>query len=649
MSNPKKKTANRKTSAKPAAPLPSSRTSLMILAGILLAVFLAFRPVLKSEFLNYDDDIYITENPYVQNLDNENLKALFSDYYFNQYSPVAMVIMAAQVKAFGNDPAALKLIGLLLHLANTVLVFLFVRLLFQRSDYAIIAAAFFGLHPMQVESVAWLTASMKIGAYSFFSLAALIAYLQYLKRFNIGYLYAALGLFVLSCFSKEQAIALSVTLLAIDYLKGRTLWSRRVIVEKIPFLLVSLIFGVVTLSVKGDMQSAEMASYYTAFDRLIFSAYSLSAYLGKLLLPLQLSAFYTYPVKDAIPWFYFFTPVLAAAVGFTLYYAWKKEKRTVVFAILFFLFNIFLTILSQVMAVRDVIMADRYVYLPVIGFALLIAWGANVLTKNKPALRTAAWAGLGAYLLLLTVMTWQRAQVWKNSFTVFSDVIEKGKLERDKVNPFLALAYNNRGIARKNSGDLQGAMADYEQAIAVNPNFHRAWLNRANIRFNAGQYAAAIPDYDKTLELDPRQAKAYSNRGAAYAALNQVEKALPDLNRAIELDPNFTDALSNRALVLYNAGQFEKALADIEQYLRIKPADADMINFKGLALQRLNRLEEAERAFTQSIQMEPKGAFYHNRSLLYNQLGRKAQALEDALKGQSLGANIPQAYLDALR
>jgi protein O-mannosyl-transferase len=649
MSKPKKKTAIRKTSAKPAAPLPSSsRTPLYILAGILLAVFLSFRPVLKSEFLNYDDDIYITENPYIQNLDKDKLKALFSDYYFNQYSPVAMVIMAAQVKAFGNDPAALKLIGVLLHLANTLLVFLLVRLLFQRNDYALIAAAFFGLHPMQVESVAWLTASMKIGTYTFFSLAALIAYMQYLKRYNMGYLLAALGLFVLSCFSKEQAIALSVTLLAIDYLKDRTLWSRRVILEKIPFLLVSLIFGVVTLSVKGDMQSVEMAEYYTAFDRLIFSAYALSSYAGKLLLPMQLSAFYTYPVKSAIPWFYFLSPVLVAAVGFALYYAWKKEKRTVVFGILFFLFNIFLTILSQIMAVRDVIMADRYVYVPVIGFALLVAWSANVLIKNKPGLRTAVWAGLAGYLLLLAVMTWQRAQVWQSSFTVFSDAIEKGTSEKNKVNPFLALAYNNRGIARKNSGDLQGAMADYEQAIAVNANFHRAWLNRANIRFNAGQYAAAIPDYDKTLELDPGQAKAYSNRGAAYAALNQIDKALPDLDKAIELEPNFTDARSNRALVHYNAGQFEKALADLDRFLQVKPADADIINFKGLALQRLNRMEEAEREFTRSIQLEPKGAFYHNRSLLYNQLGRKAQALEDALKAKSLGANVPQSYLDGL-
>jgi Flp pilus assembly protein TadD len=370
----------------------------------------------------------------------------------------------------------------------------------------------------------------------------------------------------------------------------------------------------------------------------------------KLILPVNLSAYYTYPVRGSIPPYYFATPIFALLVLGALCVFWKKGQRTIVFGIVFFAANIFLPLMSEVLSVRDVMMADRYVYIPAIGFFLLVAYAVGELLKSKPHLQTAIWTGLVAYGLLLAGLTWQRGHVWENSLTLFTDVINKGQLPSGGIDPFLSMPFNNRGVARKQSGDRAGALADFNQAIVLNPSDPKPWLNRADIHFDAGEFEAAMPDYNKALEVDPKNAKAYANRGASYGAQNKFDLALRDLNRAIELDPTMADAFGNRALLYYNTKRFAEELADIDRYLRLRPDDAEMMNMRALALLDLNRLPEAESEFDRAIQISPSsGAFYLNRSNLYQRTGRKTQALDDAQRAQSLGVKVDPKYLNSLR
>jgi tetratricopeptide (TPR) repeat protein len=628
----------------------SARNQLLWLGLVLLATCVAYVPVLRGSFTNYDDGLYILENPMVRNLDWGHLKDIFSTIYQNQYAPIATLIMAIEVKVFGATPAPLKAVGVLLHIVNTVLVFQLIRQLFKRFDYAIITAGLFAFNTVQVESVAWLAGSMKIGAYSLFFLAALLAYVRYLKDKSRSWLGASLLLFLLSCLCKEQAIALPVTLLAIDYLYGRRLRDRVVLLEKAPFFIVSMIFATVTLSLSGKMQNQEMVNYYSAAQRFLFACFSVVSYVLKLILPVNLSAYYTYPVRGSIPPYYFATPIFALLVLGALCVFWKKGQRTIVFGIVFFAANIFLPLMSEVLSVRDVMMADRYVYIPAIGFFLLVAYAVGELLKSKPHLQTAIWTGLVAYGLLLAGLTWQRGHVWENSLTLFTDVINKGQLPSGGIDPFLSMPFNNRGVARKQSGDRAGALADFNQAIVLNPSDPKPWLNRADIHFDAGEFEAAMPDYNKALEVDPKNAKAYANRGASYGAQNKFDLALRDLNRAIELDPTMADAFGNRALLYYNTKRFAEELADIDRYLRLRPDDAEMMNMRALALLDLNRLPEAESEFDRAIQISPSsGAFYLNRSNLYQRTGRKTQALDDAQRAQSLGVKVDPKYLNSLR
>src|SRR5207245_356623 len=250
---------------------------------------------------------------------------IFLTIYQNQYAPIATLIMAIEVKVFGATAAPLKAIAVLFHLVNTVLVFELVRQLFKRFDYAIITAGLFALNTVQVESVAWLAGSMKIGAYSLFFLSSLLAYVRYLKDKSRGWLGASLLLFLLSCLCKEQAIALPATLLAIDYLYGKRLRDRVVLLEKAPFVIVSIIFAAVTLSLSGRMQNQEMVNYYSAAQRFVFACFSVVSYLLKLILPVNLSAYYTYPLRGSIPPYYFATPIFALFVLGALCVFWKKE------------------------------------------------------------------------------------------------------------------------------------------------------------------------------------------------------------------------------------------------------------------------------------------------------------------------------------
>ena len=640
--SPKKKVAPKKNKL--------GKTQVLIgLGAIFLLTFLVLSRLQNSSFLNYDDDIYITNNPYIANLTGGGISALFSSFFSNQYAPVAMLIMALEVKLVGMQAGGLKLLSILFHLLNGFLVYTFINKLFKRQDMALLIAALFCIHPIQLESVAWLSASMKIEAFSFFFLASMIAYLNFLEKKNIQFYIAAFGLFVLSCFSKEQAVSLSVTLLAIDYFKNRNLLSRTVILEKIPFLVVSVIFGIITISASQGIDQNQNTLQFGIFDKLTFASYSLIAYIFKLILPTNLSFLYFFPIKGNVPIFFYLSFLLSIPILFGLYYAWKKDNKFIVFGLLFFLINIGLAVASQVFAVRDVIMADRYAYLPSIGIFILMAYGLDRLMTRKPKLKQSMYGAIGVYIILLAFLTYQRTAIWKDSYTVFTDAIENVSSYNQNT-PYLSLAYLNRGLAKKSNNDIQGALADYNKAITLNPADHKAFLNRGNINFNASKWDEAIADYDRSISLNDQNAKSFSSRGAAYGSKGNYQQAIQDITKALELDPNFTDARKNRMLIYYFQGNYQASLEDCTLFLQQSPNDAGMWNQRGLIYQALGKWNEAEADFNKSIQMQPnEGSYYFNRSLFYKQIGKFNEARRDAQSAQNLGHQVPADYLNSLQ
>ena len=570
-----------------AAPAPLSGVQWALLIMLLLATAAVFSPVLRAEYLNYDDDIYVTENPYVRRLDAQSVQTLFTTHYQNQYAPVAMLLMATEFKVFESNATALRWVSILVHLANVALLFVLMRRLFPRFEVALITAALFAVHPLQVESVAWITAHMKLGWYVLFGLASLVAYTAWAQSGRAWTLGVSVALFALSCLSKEQGVALVGTLPMIDYVLGRDLRKGRLWLEKLPYLALAIAIGSATLGAAGSQQGrGQMLVVFGLAERVTLAAYVFASYLGKLVAPVQLSAFDVYPLQ--VPGLYALSFVAVAAVLAFLAYAWQRGWKVVVFGITFYLTHLALTLANQIFALRDVMMADRYLYLPAAGAFLVIAHGWDRLCERVAQMRIILTFVLLTWLSWLGFSAYLRTAVWQNSIALFSDVLAKETASRGANNPFLALPYNNRGVARKNRGDIEGGLADFNEAVRINDRDARARVNRANVYFNRQEFERALPDYDQAIALDPRNAIAHANRGSVYAMRNRFDLALADFNKALELQPDFLDALRGRGMVHQVEGRHEEAVRDFDRYLSLR-ANPEISDLRAQSLQALGR------------------------------------------------------------
>lgn len=628
----KKKNKSKKSKVNSTA---SQKTNWVYLVIALVAAGVVYFTLFGNEYLNYDDDIYVHENSLIRNME---IGALYAGPYASQYSPMAMTLMGIQYQ-ISDSLGFIRFGSLLVHLLNVLFIFLIFRKLTKEDWMAGVVALLWAVHPIQVESVAWLAAAMKIGSYTLFYLASIWAYLKYLDDKNKkGGLLLSIGLMVISAFCKEQAVALPLTLLAIDYFKGRNVFSGKVLIEKAPYFIISIIFGLVTLSATADALDGEIiadgGNQFGIFERLFLALHTLTAYVQRSILPVNLSFFYTYPLKGSIPPTVYVNALISLSLIGTLAWTLKQDKKWLAFGLLFFFINLFFPTLTSLMAVRDVLMADRYMYVPIAGLIFILVYGLNHLKAKLPI----APQYIGYVLaFIFAILGFMRVGIFKDSGTLFTDVINKESYSKPPLNPHLALAFNNRGIFKKRAGDIQGAKADYEMSIRSNAAYSNGYLGRGNIYFNAGQDDKALLDYNKVAELDPKNGYNYSARGSVYAKRGQFDLALQDLNKAVEFEPFLADAFSNRSLVHLNAGNYSEAISDVDRFLNLKPNTADMIELKGVCFMRLGQFNEAVNTLSEAIRLSPGSAsFYTNRSSAYEQLGRQAEAQADRQKADSL-------------
>lgn len=414
------------------------RTVLILLMTGVLAV--VWTPVLNNNFLtNWDDQWMVTGNPYLQMDTHEAILAMFTESYGGQYSPVNTLAYLSIVKATGMKPFGFQLFFLLLHLFNFILVGLVLQKLLlmisgldvqdhHRFAIAWATAFLFAVHPIQVEAVAWISAS-KVVLYSFFYLLGLWFYLLYIQTRKKGYYWVVFICFLASLLSKEQALVFVLTLILVDWSihpdpkADRLLLPKRLWVEKLPFFIAGILFGLVTLSI--SIRSGAGGEAYPLVQRFLFANYSFWEYLVKLTAPYGLSHFYFFPVDpgEALPLRFWFYPVATGFFLWVLYEFRESLKRVHIFGGLFFLINI-VTVLHVIPVPREFIMADRYVYLSAIGFFLiavcvLARWFVTL--KGSAKNITLIIIG-GLYLIVLAGYTHERIDIWQNMDTLNTNI-----------------------------------------------------------------------------------------------------------------------------------------------------------------------------------------------------------------------------------
>ncbi len=583
---------------------------MLILSAILLLTIIVYSNSLSNGFVNWDDGENVYENIYIKELSSDNIKAYFTKALIGMYTPFVYISYAIDYKIGGLDPRVYHTTNLLLHLLNITLVFFAIRMLTQKVEIAAIVALLFAIHPLNTGAVA--PVSTRGGLlYSLFFLAAFLSYIRYLKNdFRLRYLILALVLFLMALLSKSAAVVLPLVLLLTDYYCKRK-FDTRAVAEKIPFFVLSLIFGIMTFVFREDAGHLGSQYVFSVFDRIFLVGYSLVFYLFKALIPIKLSAYYPYPVKidGLLPLWFYLTPFAVAAFIF-LIYKLQNFRRKLIFGSLFFLINLILVL--KILPMGGEIVCDRYAYLPYIGLFLIIgwaySWGVDRFYRSAGWIKYFLIIAVVVYSMALSVVSYERNKVWKDSLTLFNDVLEK--------HPLVDVAYNNRGMVKfELENDHSGAMADFNKALELNPWNALAYYNRGNAKMKQKDYEGALADYNLAIELYTRHSMSYNNRGTVKIVQKDYAGALADYNLAIAVDPNNFRAYYGRGNLKTIQQDYEGAAVEYSRAIALNSDYAEAYRNRGNALMMQERYGNAFADYSEVLRLTPNNAgVYFNRA-----------------------------------
>jgi protein O-mannosyl-transferase len=656
-----------------AATLAPSRwlSSFVVPAALALTTLIVFLPALNAEFVNWDDDVNFLLNPNYRGLGAAQLQWMFTNFLMGNYIPFTWMTFGLDYVVWGMNPAGYHLTNILLHAANAVL-FYFIALHLLRLSMPgcpadefgapILGSAFatllFAVHPLRAESVAWITERRDVLS-GLFCLAAVLTYLQYCgvphrqtgrTRNAPGWYWASLGLFVLALLSKSMAMTLPAILLLLDAYPLRRLggvgssrrWlpSTSVVVEKLPFFLLSLVAAYtalvaldhtthVTSGLGGSIPStAEATVAVSPIDRVAISANALLFYLWKMAVPLRLSPDYHLPPPGGFEtWpalFSFAVVLLVIAAVIVGHRRWPALAAAWVGCIM---------MLSPVIWVPQ-IAADRYTYLACAGWALLCGGGlasawrycqrCNIDARISGSLVALALAVVAA----LGVLTWNQVGVWRDSETLWAHAVA--------VWPSSG-SHSKLGEILAQRGDLAKAIENFEAGLGINPRYIYAHTGLGFAFAIQGRLTEALEQFDDALRIAPRFAAAHTGVGLVFARQGRLSEASDHFRRALESDAGDVQAHTNLGLILKKQGQWGEAAAHFQQAVRADPNSEQAQYEWGLALAEEGKLSEATDHLRAAVRIDPGSAKAH-RSLaeVLMREGRSDEAEEQFQEARKL-------------
>jgi Flp pilus assembly protein TadD len=563
---------------------------------------------------------------------------------------------------WGMNPLGYHLTNLLLHAANAVVFFFVVRRLLtlalpspsERGRALTVSAAFaalvFAIHPLRVESVAWVTERRDVLS-GLFYLSAVLAYLRACDRDERGrgWYWGAVALFAGALLSKSMAVNLPVVLVIVDVyplrrLGGATGWwsepARRVYVEKIPFVLLAAAASAIAVMAQFSIHAALPLAQLGVPGRLAVSAYGLSFYLGKMIVPVNLSPLYELP-RTVSPWATPFILSFGLAVAITAIVLTLRRRMPGLPAA----WLAYLVVLLPVLGIFQSgpqIAADRYTYLAGLGWAILA--GAGLLSS---------WSRLPFLLIGLVVLipvglgtlNWNQVHVWHDSKTLWAHALA--------IDPNSSVAQNDFGQALAQEGKLAEAIEHYRQALNIKPEYADAHYNLGGALAQQGKLADAIDHYQHALQITPGDADAHTNWGGALAQQGKLAEAAEHYQQALRIKPDHAAAHNNWGAALTRQGNLAEAIEHYRQALNIKPDYADAHYNLGGALAQQGKLADAILHYQRALQITPDDADAHTRwGLALAQQGRLAEAIEhyrQALRINPGHADAQSNLLNAIR
>ena len=576
------------------------KRNALILLFVLTVTFAVFSEAVSFDFTNWDDPTHVTDNFRVRSLAWNNITRIFRSTLQRTYIPLTTLSFALEYRFFGYRPFFYHLDNILLHLMVTGLVFLFVLKCGFSSRAAAVAALIFGVHPMHVESVAWITERKDV-LYAVFYMAAVIFYLDYLRKRTPPPYLGALACGLLSMLAKPMAVSLPLILLLCDWFTRRPI-NRDAWRDKIPFFVYIIPIAWITYHLQMRLPGREPG------EAALIWLWTFSFYPTKFFLPLKLLPIYPLPQPVSL-----MNPVYAGSIGFTMFVIWFfrkfKNHRTMIFAGLFYLASIFFLLRFDELLDAHVV-ADRFMYLPSVGICLLLGSLTDQgLSRLAYRARAFGYAGLIVLLSVMSLKTILQVRVWKNSATLWRYVI--------KYNPGEATAHHNLGMVYAKAHQYDTAIRHYNEAVRLDPDYAQAYNNLGNAYYANGDNIRAFWYFSEALRLFPRYAQAYNNRGNLFAQKNHYRQALENYTAAITFAVGDPLPYYNRGNLLTALRNYQQAIWDFTKAIEINPQYSLAYNNRGIIYYRLGMMEKAGEDFEMAFKLDPSNATaYFNRNLV---------------------------------
>ncbi|MCB0527076.1 MAG: tetratricopeptide repeat protein [Lewinellaceae bacterium] len=554
------KKSNPARKAAPSKPAPSGASGdgnwqPWVLAA---AGFLLFCTGFSNEMLGIDDHMATVDNPAVKNFD-------FGIFNLGMYAPLTWMGYAVSYTIGGENPFLYHLMSALVHAANVWLLFRLLQRLDVLRNIAFASTLLFAIHPIQVESVAWI-AGFSTPLFTLFCLLSVQFYLDHAdKPEGSNNQYAlSLGMFIAACLAKSTAVVLPVLLLVIDqYWKKPALEARKRWLGYIPFFTLALAFGLFTFHTRaaaGVEVSADSGGF-SAVERIFLVCYTPLLYWSKLLWPGNLSIYYSFDkTENGMPALYYAAPVLLAVVAYAAWH-FREKAPWLRQGLLFYAANIFVALPYYSVGAFE-LCADHYNYLAAVGifYLLVSAWSAA--QRAYPAAAGGiAWAGR-LWAVALVVMSLIQIRYWKDTIAIVDNAIEKGFHQNGRMYEARAIAYAN------DRRDMNQAMRDFNKALEINPKLYDSYKYRGSLYGLSRQYEKSVADLDKYLESKPDDAEQYYNRGLSLLNLDRTRDAIRDFNKTLEINPDFARAYRARGNAYLKIGDTAKADADLAEWER---------------------------------------------------------------------------------
>ncbi|MCW3123139.1 MAG: hypothetical protein JWQ38_2631 [Flavipsychrobacter sp.] len=631
-------------------------THLLIMAGIAIICWLFLKACLNNQFTNWDDSGYIQDNVFIKDLSATGIKAIFTHQVMGNYHPLTILSYAIEYSFVALEPWLYYFDNLTLHILDTLLVYWLIIQLTKRPVAGIVTALLFGLHPMHVESVAWISARKDV-LYVLFYLSACIAYLHYIRMANgnkWAWYIGVIVLFICSVLAKPVAVTLPVVLLLIDGFEKRE-WKVGLLVEKIPHLLIAITLGIVALKVQHAAGAMDMQTLHYSFpERIALGCYALITYLWKAVLPIGLNNIYAYPqkVNGTLPFVYYLY-LLAVMILAVLTWLYARRNRIVVFGLLIFMVNI--ALLLQFIQVGNAIIAERYSYLPYIGLFFIAGWYISGYfepgekKRNDSIVKSVA----GIYMLALSFMSSARCAVWHDTITLWTNAIEKDPRNVGGYNNLGFIYYQRWNTTQdpyEKQKNFDSAYFFLTKAIEISPEYMSPYISLGEMERGAGMYNEARNNYLKALKYHPKDPNMYLGLAIMYYITKNMDSAGIWFRGAIAVDPS-PQAYGNYANFLNLAGKTDSALIYYGIAIQRAPDMYSSYLNRARVYKDAHMPAEAIADLDKAIRLNPDlGDLYYERSLNYNQKGNKQQALSDVEKAISKGYNnVDDNYYQGLK